>query len=130
MKVLCHAFDLTLKEFDIKGSHLSEASEVASGTISNFRNDLCSITTDSLEKLLEALSDEEFTFWLSQVAHARGIEEFISNPIALDGFASKLDYEDTATLLTALASRLRKEGRKNKPSPANKTRHNSRDSSP
>lgn len=108
MKVLCRALDLTLQNFDIKGTHLSVASGVATGTISNFRNDLCSITTDSLEKLLENLTEEEFQFFLSQAAHARGLEDFTHSPIALDDFVSNLDDEATANILTALANRLRK----------------------
>ena len=76
MKLLCHAFDATLKEFDIKGLHLAKEAEISTGAISNFRNDTNAITTDSLEKLLAALSDEAFAFWLSQVAHNRNLEEF------------------------------------------------------
>ena len=108
MKVLCHAFDITLKEFGIKAKDLSQTAQVSTGTISNFRNDLCSVTTDSLERLLESLPEEAFIFWLSQVACARGIEEFIQDPIALKGFINKLEDDNAvAELLIALAKRVR-----------------------
>ena len=107
MKLLCHAFDATLKEFDIKGLHLAKEAEISTGAISNFRNDTNAITTDSLEKLLAALSDEAFAFWLSQVAHNRNLEEFIESPIALSSFVHKLDNHAAAELLSALANKLR-----------------------
>jgi len=111
MKVLCHAFDITLKTFNIRAIHLSKASGVSTGAISNFINDTNAITTDSLEKLLNSLSEEEFIFWLSQVAHARGIEEFVKKPIALSGFVSKLSDDLAAELLMALAKRIRERNR-------------------
>ena len=110
MKLLCHAFDATLKEFDIKGLHLAREAEVSTGAISNFRNDVNAITTDSLEKLLAALSDEAFAFWLSQVAHNRNLEKFVESPvasIALRSFVHKLDNYAAAELLSALATKLR-----------------------
>lgn len=110
MKLLCHAFDATLKEFDIKGLHLAKEAEVSTGAISNFRNDVNAITTDSLEKLLAALPDEAFAFWLSQVAHNRNLEEFVESPvasIALHSFVHKLDNYAAAELLSALAAKLR-----------------------
>lgn len=107
MKLLCHAFDVTLKKFDIKGLHLAEEADVSTGMISNFRNDTNAITTDSLEKLLAALPDEAFAFWLSQVAHNRSLEEFVESPIALRSFVHKLDNYAAAELLSALATKLR-----------------------
>ena len=73
MKLLCHAFDATLKEFDIKGLHLAKDSEISTGAISNFRNDTNAITTDSLVELFAALTDEAFAFWLSLFAHNRNL---------------------------------------------------------
>ena len=109
MKLLCHAFDTTLKKFDIKGLHLAEEADVSTGMISNFRNDTNAITTDSLEKLLAALSDEAFAFWLSQVAHNRNLKEFVKSPIALRSFVHELDNYAAAELLSALAAKLREE---------------------
>ena len=116
MKLLCHAFDATLKEFDIKGLHLAKDSEISTGAISNFRNDTNAITTDSLEKLLAALSDEAFAFWLSQVAHNRNLEEFVKSPVALRSFVHKLDNHAAAELLSALAAKLRENTPKQAPS--------------
>ena len=107
MKLLCHAFDATLKEFDIKGLHLAKDSEISTGAISNFRNDTNAITTDSLEKLLAALPDEAFAFWISQVTHNRNLDEFVESPVALQSFVHKLDNHAAAELLSALANKLR-----------------------
>jgi hypothetical protein len=107
MKLLCHAFEATLKEFDIKGLYLAEEAGVSTGMISHFRNDTHAITTDSLEKLLAVLPDEAFAFWLSQVAHNRHLEEFVESPIALNSFVHKLDNQGAAELLAAIADRLR-----------------------
>ena len=74
--------------------------------ISNFRNDTNAITTDSLEKLLAALSDEAFAFWLSQVAHHRNLEKFVESPIDLKNYPHKLDNHAAAELLSALATKL------------------------
>ncbi len=116
MKLLCNAFDATLKEFDIKGLYLAEEADVSTGMISNFRNDTNAITTDSLEKLLAALSDEAFAFWVSQVTHNRNLEEFVESPIALRSFVHKLDNHAAAELLSALAAKLR-ESTPNQPPP-------------
>ena len=107
MKLLCRAFDATLKKFDIKGLHLAEEAGVSTGMISNFRNDANAITSDSLEKLLAALSDEAFTYWVSQVAHNRGLEKFVQSPVALHNFVHELDNYAAAELLSALAAKLR-----------------------
>ena len=70
------------------------------------------ITTDSLEKLLAALSDEAFAFWLSQVAHNRNLDEFVKSPVALRSFVHKLDNHAAAELLSALAAKLRESASK------------------
>lgn len=115
MKLLCHAFDATLKKFDIKGLYLAEEADVSTGMISNFRNDTNAITTDSLEKLLAALPDEAFSFWVSQVIHNRHLEEFVESPIALSSFVHKLDNHAAAELLSALAAKLRESTPKQPP---------------
>ena len=116
MKLLCEAFDATLKQFDIKGLHLAEKAGVSTGMISNFRNDTHSITTDSLEKLLAALPDEAFAFWVSQVTHNRNLETFIQSPIALNNLVQALDEPAAIELLCALAEKLRKQSEQQTPS--------------
>ena len=111
MKLLSTAFALTIEKFDITVFHLAKRSTVSAGSIANFCNGVRGITTDSLEKLLGSLSEEEFIFWLSQVAHARGIEEFVRNPVALSGFVESLDEDDAAELLLALAKKIRSSSR-------------------
>jgi hypothetical protein len=107
MKLLCHAFDATLKKFGIKGIHISEDAEVSSGLVSNFRNDVHPITTDNLEKLLAALPDEAFTYWISQVAHRRNLDTFVQTPVDAMAFIQDLDDDATANLLSAIAVKLR-----------------------
>lgn len=107
MKLLCTAFDATMKEFGIKGLKLSEEAEVSTGMISNFRNDAAAITTDSLEKLLSALSDEAFSYWVSQVARSRGLDEMLQSPIAIQTFVHQMDEAAAVEVLHALATRLR-----------------------
>jgi len=75
--------------------------------ISHFRNDTHAITTDRLEKLIAILSDEAFSFWISQVIHNRHLEEFVKSPTALDSVVHKLDNQGAAELLLAIADRLR-----------------------
>lgn len=112
MKLLCTAFDATLKEFGIKGLALSEEAEVSTGMISNFRNDTAAITTDSLEKLLAALSDDAFAYWVSQVVRGRELEEMLQSPIAIQTFVHQLDNDAVAEVMQALATKLREEARK------------------
>lgn len=112
MKLLCHAFDATLREFDIKGLQLAEEAQVSTGMISNFRNDTTSITTDSLEKILAAFSDEAFAYWISQIVRGRGLEEMLQSPLAIQTFVNQLDGAAAAEVLTNLAIRIREEARK------------------
>jgi hypothetical protein len=107
MKLLSNAFDATLKKFGIKGIHISEDAEVSSGLVSHFRNDVHPITTDNLEKLLAALPDEAFTYWISQVAHRRNLDTFVQTPLDATAFVQDLDNDAAANLLSALAARLR-----------------------
>ena len=112
MKLLYTAFDATLKEFGIKGLKLSEEAEVSTGMISNFRNDTAAITTDSLEKLLSALSDEAFSYWVSQVVGGRELEKMLQSPIAIQMFVYQLDEAAVVEVLHALATKLRERARK------------------
>lgn len=112
MKLLCHAFDATLRKFDIKGLQLAADAEVSTGMISNFRNDTSSITTDNLEKLLAAFSDEAFAYWISQVIQGRELEDMLQSPIAIQTFVNQLDAAAAAEVLANLAVRIREGARK------------------
>lgn len=112
MKLLCTAFDATLREFGIKGLQLAEAAEVSAGMISNFRNDTTGITTESLEKLLAALDDDAFSYWISQVAKGRELKELLDSPIAIQTFVYQLDTAAAVEVLHALATKLREGQRK------------------
>ena len=118
MKLLCTAFDATLKEFGIKGLQLSEEADVSTGMISNFRNDTAAITTDSLEKLLSAFSDEAFAYWISQVARGRELGEVLQSPIAIQTLIYQLDDMAAVEVLHALATKLREGARKTAARPA------------
>ena len=109
MKLLCSAFDATLKKFGIKGLTLAEEADVTSSMISNFRHDASAITTDSLEKMLASLSDDAFSYWISQLIHYRGLEQLVESPVALNALVEQLDEAATAELLQALANKLRAE---------------------
>ena len=111
MKILSTAFDATLRELDIKGLQLAEDAEVSTGMISNFRNDTAAITTDSLEKLLAAFSDEAFAYWISQIVRGRELEGMLQSPISIQTFVNQLDGAAAAEVLTILAIRLREEAR-------------------
>ena len=107
MKLLCHAFDATLNEFGIKEPWLAEEVGISAAAISSYRNDTNAINTDGLEKMLAVLSDEAFSFWISQIIHCRNLEEFVESPIALSRFVQALDNRAAAELLSALAAKLR-----------------------
>ncbi|NJM98754.1 MAG: hypothetical protein HC800_17785 [Phormidesmis sp. RL_2_1] len=112
MKLLCTAFDATLREFGIKGLQLSEEAEVSTGMISNFRNDAAAITTDSLEKLLAALNDEAFSYWISQIVKGRELKELLESPIAIQTFVYQMDTAAAVEVLHALATKLQDEAKK------------------
>ena len=57
MSRFCNTFDQTLKHYRIKAVELSERAGVSSGLISDFRNDRKATTTDTLEKILEAMEE-------------------------------------------------------------------------
>lgn len=100
-----------MERFNLTGKKLREDSEVAEGAISQFKNDVTGITTDSLEKLLAALSDEAFSYWISQVVEARGLKELQQSPIAIQTFVNQLDSVAAAEVLHSLAARLREDAR-------------------
>lgn len=112
MKLLCTAFDATLREFGITGLKLAEDADVSTGMISNFRNDTAAITTDSLEKLLAAFSDEAFTYWVSQVAQSRRLKEMLQSPVDIQTFVRKMDNATAAEMLKALATKIHEEVQK------------------
>lgn len=112
MKLLSQAFKATLEEFGIKGFQMAEQADVSTGMVSTFKNGSKAITTDSLEKILAALPDEAFEFWVSQLLHCRKLQNFTEHPPALDQFVEQLDSDATSALLNALARKIRKEGLK------------------
>lgn len=113
MKLLSTSFRATLEKFGIKGLTLSEESGVSTGAISNFRNDVAGITTESLERLLSAFSDEALAYWTSQILAARSAEKNLShNPLAIQTFVNAMDGETAADFLACLAIRVRAESKK------------------
>lgn len=91
---------------------MAEQADVSTGMVSTFKNGSKAITTDSLEKILAALPDEAFEFWVSQLLHGRKLHNVTEYPPALDQFVEQLDSDATSALLSALAQKIRKEGLK------------------
>lgn len=93
------AFDKTLEKFDISGKALALQSGVSEQMISGFRNDKQQIKTDSLEKLLLALTPEArnyFSFLL-----------FESTPTfylwQLESSANEIDLTQISQIMTFLS---------------------------
>lgn len=109
MKLFCNAFAATLEGTGIKGNELSAQSSVSAGAISNFRNDVTGITTDNLERLVAAFSDEAFSYWVNQLVALRGLDELKKSPMNIRMVVDQLDGPAAAEFLIALAARLRRE---------------------
>ena len=105
------AFDETIRKFSIKAKDLSRKSGVSYGVISRFRSGLKSINSDSLERLLLALDDEAFSYFMNQLAAAKGIHQVIQNEILLQELVGHLNDVELSTLLHAVASKLRSDAR-------------------
>lgn len=114
MKLLSNAFNATLEHFKITGQSLSDASGVSTGAISTFRNDVTGVTTDTLDRLLSGLSDEAFSYWLSQLAATRGSRKLVERPLNIQTFVNSLDGPAAAEVLSTLAARLRDEAARKK----------------
>lgn len=105
------AFNETIRKFSIKAITLSENAGVSTGVISRFRSGFKAVNTDSLEKLLMALDDDAFRYFLMQLAEARGIHIALQEKIPTSELVGHLDDVETATLLHAVASKIRTDAR-------------------
>ena len=102
------AFNETIKKYGLKGSAIAEAAEVSASMVSRFRSGKA-INTDSLEKLLAILEEEPLRYLLAQVANAAQMHNTLQDSVALSELVSHLDDQETATLLYALAEKIRGE---------------------
>jgi len=69
------------------------------------------IRTDGLEKILESLDDQAFSYLLEQIASTRGFHVVPQKPPTLSELVQDLSQDETAALLFALAEKVRQDGR-------------------
>lgn len=108
MSRFCNIFDQTLKHYRIKAVELSERAGVSNGLISDFRNDRKATTTDTLEKILEAMEElapGSSGYFHSQMAGSKNLVDLVSN----------VPDEQLAVLIEIVADRLRSGGNINRP---------------
>ena len=103
---LSKAFTDTISKFELTGVVLAGAADVSVSLISRFRGGK-PIRTDGLEKILESLDDQAFSYLLEQIASSRGFHVVPQEPPTLSELVEDLDQDETATLLFALAEKVR-----------------------
>ena len=106
---LSKAFTDTVSKFELTGAVLAGAADVSVSLISRFRGGK-PIRTDGLEKILESLDDQAFSYLLEQIASSRGFHVVPQEPPALSELVKDLDQDETAALLFALAEKVRQDG--------------------
>jgi len=94
------AFDKTLKRFNLSAKELAEKAGVTEGVISKFRNSRKRVYTDTLDKLLGALSKEAKIYFFSLL-----IEEAID----LDLIIARMDNSTLSKLLFIAADKINPE---------------------
>ena len=107
---LSKAFTDTLSKFELTGAVLAGAADVSVSLISRFRGGK-PIRTDGLEKILESLDDKAFSYLLEQIASSRGFHVVPQEPPTLSELVKDLDQDETATLLFALAEKVRQDSK-------------------
>lgn len=108
MAKFCNIFDQTLKRYRIKATELSARAGVSNGLISEFRKGRKATTTDTLERILDAM--EELApgskgHFYQQMAGSENLIEQVSN----------IPDEQLAVLIDVAADRLRSGGRASRP---------------
>ena len=84
------AYSATIKKFSLKVTHLSNQSEVHRSVISRFKESR-SINTENLERLVSALDDDAFVYWVSQIVRDRKLKNRSSGIRAFKGIVEQLD---------------------------------------
>ncbi len=107
------AFNETIRKFSIKATTLADNADVSTGVISRFRSGFKAVNTDSLEKMLMALDDDAFSYFLLQLAKARGVHLALQDEISISELIGHLDDVETAALLHGIASKIRADARTN-----------------
>lgn len=101
------AYNATIEKFSLKVTKLSKDAEVHRSVTNRLCNGSQSINTESMEKLLLALDDEAFLYWVSQIVNARTLKQQSTDPATLIEIVRHLNNQETASLLRALAAKLR-----------------------
>lgn len=105
---ICNIFDQTLKRYRIKATELSALAGVSNGLISEFRKGRKATTTDTLEKILDAMEElapSSKGYFYRQMAGSENLVEQISS----------IPDEQLAVLIDVAADRLRSGGRVSRP---------------
>ena len=65
------AFNDTINHFSLKVTEIAQKSAVHRSVINRFKKGSQPIKTDNMEKLVEALDDKEFIFWIARIVDYR-----------------------------------------------------------
>jgi len=106
---ICNIFDQTLKRYRIRATALSERAGVSNGLISDFRRGRKATTTDTLEKILEAMEE------LAPGSRGYFYQQMAGESTNLIDQISSVPDEQLAILIDVVADRLRSGGRINHP---------------
>lgn len=105
------AYNATIKKFSLRVSELSRRAEIHRSVIARFRSGTQAINTDSMEKLVAALDNEAFAYWVSQLLSARELQQKAGSSVDLSEVVDHLSDQEVANLLLALAAKLKNESR-------------------
>lgn len=100
------AFDKTLKKYGITGKAIAVAADVSTGMVSRFRGG-SAINTDSLEKMIAVLEEEPLRYFLTHIISTEQVHTSLQTPISTSELVAHLDERETASLLYALAAKIR-----------------------
>lgn len=116
---ISQAFDKTLKDLNLSAREIAEKAGIGEGVISNFRNSRKRVYTDTLDKLLAALSDEAKIYFFGLL---------LGKEINLEMIVAGMDAATLSKLLFIIADKIspqeKKQTRDKKAQPEDKTNKN------
>lgn len=77
------ALNNTIKHFGIKGKDLSASTGLMQATLSKFRNGHCDMHISGLERIMAALTDEQYHYFMSQLVLERKSQEEVKQMLSL-----------------------------------------------
>lgn len=102
------ALDETLNEFGRKNIEISDRCGILPSRLSRLRGGH-SIHTKGLEQILNALTDEEFQYFIGRLISDRGFHIIKQAPSEFEALFASLTGEEMASILSALAQKIRDE---------------------